>query len=176
MSVVQLNTEFPGSEWKRAFADELIRRVPDINPDKADELFTMGADRVIMAASGEDLPKALEGENPSIVVDGVAGNFVSALIDSLAPNGRYVNYGTSGGTAVTLDMRTLYRKGISLSGYTGLLETSRDDAFAALFDAVRSGKLTVPIDAVLPLAEAGAAHARILAKGVRGKILLDVRG
>lgn len=38
MSVVQLNTEFPGSEWKRAFADELIRRVPDINPDKADEL------------------------------------------------------------------------------------------------------------------------------------------
>jgi NADPH:quinone reductase len=145
------------------------------NPDKADELFDLGADRVIVASGGDDLPKALDGETPNIVVDGVAGNFVTPLIECLAPNGRYVNYGTSGGTAVAFDMRTLYRKGITLSGYTGFLEVSRDDAFEALFDALRSGQLRVPIDAVLPLAEAGAAHARILAKGVRGKLLLDVQ-
>ena len=71
-------------------------------------------------------------------------------------------------------MRTLYRKGVVLSGYTGLLETNRSDAFDALFDALRSGKLRVPIDCILPLAEAGRAHERILAKNVRGKILLDV--
>lgn len=144
------------------------------NPEKADELFDLGADRVIIARGGDDLPNALEGENPSIVVDGVAGSFVSALLNSLAPGGRYVNYGTSGGTAVNLDMRTLYRKGITLSGYSGLRETDRSDAFDALFDAVRSGKVRVPVDAVLPLAEASAAHGRILAKGVRGKLLLDV--
>ena len=143
---------------------------------KADELFDLGADRVIVAPNGSDLPKALEGENPSVVVDGVAGNFVGALIDCLGVGGRYVNYGTSGGTAVSFDMRTLYRKGVVLSGYTGLQETSRDDAFAALFDALRSGHLRVPVDAVLPLAEAGAAHAKVLDKGVQGKILLDVQG
>lgn len=144
------------------------------NAEKADELFDLGADRVIVASSGEDLASALGGENPSIVVDGIAGSFVSALIDSLAPGGRYVNYGTSGGTAVNFDMRTLYRKGVTLSGYSGLRETDRSDAFDALFDAVRSGKMRVPVDAVLPLAEANAAHARILAKSVRGKLLLDV--
>ena len=144
------------------------------NAEKADELFDLGADRVIVAGTGDGLPNALGGESPSIVVDGLAGSFVSALIDSLAPGGRYVNYGTSGGTAVNFDMRTLYRKGITLSGYSGLRETDRSDAFAALFDAVRSGKLRVPVDAVLPLADANAAHARILAKGVRGKLLLDV--
>ena len=144
------------------------------NVDKADELFDLGADRVIVATGGDDIGRALEGEQPTVVVDGVAGTFVSALIDCLAPNGRYVNYGTSGGTAVSIDMRVLYRKGITLCGYTGLLETNRTDAFDALFDALRSGKLRVPIDAVLPLNEAGAAHARILAKGVRGKILLNV--
>lgn len=145
------------------------------NSDKADELFDLGADRVIVASGGDELPKALEGESPTVVVDGVAGSFVTTLLDCLGPNGRYVNYGTSGGTAVNFDMRALYRKGITLCGYTGFLETSRTDAFAALFDAIRSGKLRVPIDAVLPLTEAGTAHERILAKGVRGKLLLDVR-
>lgn len=142
--------------------------------DKADELLGLGADRVIVARGGGDLPKALDGESPTVIVDGVAGSFVSALIDALASNGRYVNYGTSGGTAVNFDMRTLYRKGVVLSGYTGLLETNRSDAFDALFDAVRSGKLRVPIDCILPLAEAGRAHDRILSKDVRGKILLEV--
>jgi NADPH:quinone reductase len=145
------------------------------NAEKADELFDLGADRVIVAADGDALPKALEGETPSVIVDGVAGSFVPSLIDSLAPDGRYVNYGTSGGTAVHFDMRTLYRKGVTLTGYTGLRETSRADAFAALFDAITSGHLRIVIDEILPLAKAGEAHTRILDRKVVGKILLDVR-
>jgi NADPH:quinone reductase len=145
------------------------------NAAKADELFDLGADRVIVAANGDALPKALEGEAPTVVVDGVAGSFVSALIDCLGPEGRYVNYGTSGGTAVNFDMRTLYRKGVTLTGYTGLRETSRADAFTALFEAVASGHLRSVIDDVLPLAKAGEAHTRILDRKVIGKILLDVR-
>ncbi len=145
------------------------------NADKADELFDLGADRVIVAADGTALPKALDGEAPSVVVDGVAGSFVPFLIDSLGPDGRYVNYGTSGGTSVNFDMRTLYRKGITLTGYTGLREASKADAFAALFEAIRSGHLRIVIDEVLPLAKAGEAHARILDRKVIGKILLDVR-
>lgn len=38
MTILQLNTEFAGAEWKRMFAEELIRRIPDINPDAADEV------------------------------------------------------------------------------------------------------------------------------------------
>lgn len=145
------------------------------NPQKADELFDLGADRVIVARDGASLPAALGGEAPTLVVDGVAGTFVPTLVEVLAPDGRYVNYGTSGGTVVSFDMRTLYRKGIVLTGYTGLRELSKDDAFEALFDAVRSGHLRSPIDSVLPLAEAGRAHARILDRTVVGKMLLNVR-
>lgn len=145
------------------------------NAEKADELFDLGADRVIVAADGPALPAALDGEAPTVVVDGVAGSFVPTLVDVLAPDGRYVNYGTSGGTAVSFDMRTLYRKGVVLTGYTGLRETSKDDAFTALFDAVRSGHLRIPIDSVLPLADAGLAHQRILDRKVVGKMLLNVR-
>jgi hypothetical protein len=38
MTLLQLNTEFVGAQWKRVFAEELIRRIPDINPDSADEV------------------------------------------------------------------------------------------------------------------------------------------
>jgi hypothetical protein len=38
MNVLVLNTEFPSSAWRRAFADALIRLRPDLNPDVADEL------------------------------------------------------------------------------------------------------------------------------------------
>ena len=145
------------------------------SPAKADELFDLGADRVIVAADGAALPPALAGEAPTLVVDGVAGSFVATLVDVLAPDGRYVNYGTSGGTSVSFDMRTLYRKGITLTGYTGLRETSKDDAFDALFDAIRSGHLRTVIDSVLPLDEAAHAHARILDRKVVGKMLLNVR-
>ncbi len=38
MPILQLNTAFAGAEWKRAFSEDLIRRLPDINPDAADEV------------------------------------------------------------------------------------------------------------------------------------------
>ena len=38
MTLLHLNTEFAGAQWKRVFAEELIRRLPDINPDAADEV------------------------------------------------------------------------------------------------------------------------------------------
>jgi len=38
MNVLVLNTEFPSSPWRRAFADALIRLRPELNPDAADEL------------------------------------------------------------------------------------------------------------------------------------------
>jgi hypothetical protein len=38
MNVFVLNAQFPGSAWRRSFADALIRLRPDMNPDAADEL------------------------------------------------------------------------------------------------------------------------------------------
>jgi hypothetical protein len=38
MSVVTVRKFFARSEWRRAFADTLIKLRPDMNPDAADEL------------------------------------------------------------------------------------------------------------------------------------------
>jgi NADPH:quinone reductase len=131
--------------------------------------------KAIVAASGAELAAALDGLAPTVVIEGIGGDFTGACVDVVAPGARIVNFGTSAGTAVGFDMRTFYRKGTRLLGYGGLLLTppQRDRAFAALFADVANGSLQVPIDDVLPLAQANDAHQRILNKQVEGKLLLD---
>jgi NADPH:quinone reductase len=131
--------------------------------------------RAIVAASGAELAAALGSVAPTVIVEGLGGDFTRACVDVVGPGARIANFGTSAGTAVDFDMRTFYRKGTRLLGYGGLLLTppQRDRAFAALFEYVKAGKLQLNIDGVLPLADAGEAHRRILAKQVEGKLLLD---
>lgn len=130
---------------------------------------------VAVAADASELLGALAGVAPTVVIDGLGGAFTGACINAMAPGGRIVNFGTSSDTAVAFDMRTFYRKGTRLLGYGGLLLTpeQRDKAYASLFADIAAGKLQVPIDGVLPLAQASEAHRRILDKQVEGKLLLD---
>jgi NADPH:quinone reductase len=130
---------------------------------------------VVVAADAGEIASALGGVAPTVVIDGLGGAFTGACINAMAPGGRIVNFGTSSDTAVAFDMRTFYRKGTRLLGYGGLLLTpdQRDRAYASLFADIAAGTLRVPIDGVLPLAQAGEAHRRILDKEVEGKLLLD---
>ncbi len=144
------------------------------SPAKAAEIEALGAEPLI-AADGAELRARLGARQPSLVVEGLGGDFTGACVEAVAAGGRIVNFGTSAGTAVGFDMRTFYRKGTRLLGYGGLLLTAehRAAAFRSLFADVASGALRVPIDTVLPLGEAAEAHRRILAREVEGKLLLD---
>jgi NADPH:quinone reductase len=132
---------------------------------------------VLVAADGDSLVSALGDRKISVVIDGLGGTFTAAAINCMSPFGRLVNYGTSAGVDVTLQMRNLYRNGISLFGYTGLLLTGEERAATLdlLFAEVAAGRLHIAIDEVLPLSAAGEAHQRILSKSVEGKLVLDVR-
>ena len=143
---------------------------------KAGAVEATGAE-VIVAADGNALVAAIGDRKVSVVIDGLGGTFSGAAISVMAPFGRLVSYGTSAGVDVTLQMRNLYRNGITLMGYTGLLlkPDERTAALDELFAGLASGNITIAIDEVLPLSEAGEAHRRILAKEVVGKLVLDVR-
>lgn len=146
------------------------------NLDKSAGVLTLGAERAVVAADGAALEVALAGTKPTVVIDGLGGTFTAAAIASMAPFGRLVNYGTSAGVEVTLNMRNLYRNGITVHGYTGLLTSpqQRADALAVLFADVTAGRVRSSVDGVLPLASAGEAHRRILQREVQGKLVLDV--
>ena len=146
------------------------------NQAKAAGILANGASAAIVCHA-DSLAESLMGFVPTLVLDALGGPWTDAAIAALDFEGRLVSYGTSADEMVTLNMRGLYRKGITLKGYTGLRETAEQQAeiLQHLLAEIAAGQLRVPIDAVLPLSGAAEAHARILAKSVEGKIVLNCR-
>lgn len=145
--------------------------------DKAEFVERQGADRALVAAP-EQLGKAVAELQPTVVFDPLADGFVAPALEALCPHGRYVVFGTSAGPDVQFNMQTLYRKGIALLGYAGLLlgAEERRAGLEQALAALRAGDLKVAIDDVLPLEEVNEAFERIARRRVRGKLLLGMAG
>lgn len=143
------------------------------SPDKVGFLEELGVDRAVVAGT-EDLARATAELEPTVVVDPLAGPFTPAAVEALAPFGRLVLFGASAGPRAELDLRTLYRKAVQLLTYSGTIEPQdrNREALVQVLEAARRGEVRVPVDAVLPLAQAAEAHRRIRERRVRGKLLL----
>lgn len=112
-------------------------------------------------------------------IDVVFDSVGSTLLDSLRAariGGHVVFYGMAGGDPAPVDPRLLMDGSKTLTGgdLWNVLRTATDrrTRSAELFDAVRSGKLKVNIDARYPLSEGAAAHAHLESRRALGKVLL----
>ena len=144
------------------------------SPSKADGIIANGADNVVVGSAGA-LESEIETFAPTVILDALGGPFTDAAIAGIAPKGRLVVYGTSNDERVSINLRRLYRKGVTLLGYSGLVETADEqrEYLDTLLAMMAAGSLHVPVGEVLPLSAAADAHARILARSVEGKIVLD---
>lgn len=144
------------------------------SPGKVDGITANGADNVIVAGADE-IEAAVAGYEPSVILDSLGGPYTDAAVASIANKGRLVVFGTSNDQMVTINLRRLYRKGVSLLGYSGLTDTAEDQhgAMDVLLGMMAAGSLRIPVGDVLPLADAAEAHARIIERRVEGKLLLD---
>jgi NADPH:quinone reductase len=138
-------------------------------------LAARGADHVVVAGAGE-LAAATTGFAPTVVIDPLGGGFTGASIEALAPHGRLVILGTSAGPTGELPLQSLYRKGLTVLGYGGLIEPDEvlAKALEAALQALADGRFEVAVEAVLPLAEVNDAFSRLASRGARGKLVLDV--
>jgi NADPH:quinone reductase-like Zn-dependent oxidoreductase len=84
--------------------------------EKIEQVRAIGADRVI--SRDEDIVRALGDNSVDLVVDNVAGAAFSAMLKVLRPGGKYASSGAIGGPLVSLDMRSLYLKDLTLIGCT----------------------------------------------------------
>ncbi len=144
------------------------------SPHKAAGIIANGADNVVVASAGA-LESAIEDYRATVILDALGGPFTDAAIAGIANKGRLVVYGTSNDERVTINLRRLYRKGVTLLGYSGLVDTPEEqrESLDTLLAMMTAGALHVPIGEVLPLSAAADALARILDRGVEGKIVLD---
>jgi NADPH2:quinone reductase len=143
--------------------------------DKAEAIRRHGAHEVVVAdASG--LAGALADYVPTVVIDGLGGGFTPAALASMAPHGRLVLFGTSAGSTATMELRPLYRKGVTILGYGGLMLTDaeRRSGLTEALSALADGRMRIPIDRVLPLESVNDAFRLLGDRALTGKIVLDL--
>lgn len=127
---------------------------------------SLGADRVV--ARDDDLVAALGENTVDLVVDNVAGPGFGDMLKLLKPGGRYVSSGAIAGPLVTLDLRTLYLKNLTLLGCTAWDEP----VFANLVGYIERGELRPLVAQSFALAQIAQAQRAFLDKAHVGKFVL----
>jgi NADPH2:quinone reductase len=150
---------------------------------KCDAARALGADVAINYRTEDFVArvKAMTGDQGAhLCLDMVAGEYTQRNLDCLGEGGRLVTIAVLGGAQATINMAGLMVRRQTITGST---LRGRSDAFKALladeiartvWPLVEDGKLRPAMDRTFPLAEAGAAQARMEAGDHVGKIVLEV--
>ena len=151
--------------------------------EKCARLEALGATRAFNYRE-EDFEAALEaaGEKAAmdVILDMVGGDYVQKNLNVAAPEGRLVSIAFIRGAKAELNLAPLLLKRLTLTGSTlraqSFAQKARmvEELRASVYPQLDSGAVRPVIDSEFPLAEAGAAHARMQSGDHMGKILLAV--
>jgi len=134
--------------------------------DKLDQVAGLGADRTV--ARGQDPVATLGEQSVDVVLDTVGGDGVQGLLELLRRGGRFATCGAIAGPIVSLDLRTVYLKGLTLVGCT----TWDAPVFGNLISYVERGEIRPVLAQTFPLDEIVEAQKAFLAKRHVGKLVL----
>jgi len=115
-----------------------------------------------------DLVAVLGRESVDVVIDVVGGPSFPGLMDVLRRGARYAVAGAIAGPLVSLDLRTLYLKDLTLFGCT----IPEAGLFRELANMLELGRWRPVVSATFPMARMAAAQSVFLEKRHTGKIVL----
>ncbi len=133
---------------------------------KRDQVASIGADRVV--ERGSDLVALLGAESVDVVVDNVAGPAFPQMLKVLKRGGRYTSSGAIAGPMVSLDMRDMYLKDISLIGCTAWDEP----VFPDLVSYIEKGEIRPLLAKTYPLEKIAEAQQDFMKKEHFGNFVL----
>ena len=165
----------------KAFGIEVIATAG--SEEKCQAIRDLGGDLAINYKTQdfvEEVKAFTDGRGVDVVLDMVSGEYVARNIECLAEDGRHVTIAVLGGLKAEINMATVMRKRISLTGST--LRPRSDEFKALLADEIYNyawplfgdGTIAPVMDQVFALADAGDAHARMEGGDHIGKIVLRV--
>jgi NADPH2:quinone reductase len=149
--------------------------------DKAELARQAGADEVLFAADFKDAAaKATQGRGVDLVVDPVGGERFTDSLRSLAPEGRLLVIGFTGGEIPTVKVNRLLLNNISVVGVGwGAFWLRHADhprqQWETLLPHVRSGAVRPLLGATYPLEQVSEALRDLEERRAQGKIVLEVR-
>ncbi len=161
------------------------------SPDKLDAARTMGADATVLyprmfddvaqaRAFTQAVRTACGGEGADVIVDPVGGGYAEPAFRSIAPQGRYLVVGFPAGIpAIALNLVLL--KAAQIIGVFWGAYMARDPQAGArdmrvLLDLYAAGRIKPRVRERYGLEQGGEAIARLGARDVSGKIVVDVIG
>ena len=125
----------------------------------------------------DEVLRLTEGAGADLVLDSVAGRLTEANLRCLADFGRIVSFGQASGEPGKVTTDLLYRRNLSLLGYSsGHYRKTRPEflrpAADVVLDHLSTGALRTFVSATFPLAEAAEAHRLVESRRSHGKVLL----
>ena len=164
-------------QWAKALRVNVIGVVS--TQAKADIALANGAAHVVIGL--DKLPSEIKritgGAMVPVVYDSVGRDSFSASIESLAPLGMMVSFGSASGPVPPVDLGMLNAKGSLFITRPGLATyTSKradlERGAAELFEVVQSGAVSIKVNQVFPLSEAADAHRALEARQTTGSTVL----
>ena len=149
--------------------------------DKGDVARAAGATDVVLADGFKDAVKELTGgRGVDIVVDPVGGDRFTDSLRSLAPGGRLLVVGFTGGEIPTVKVNRLLLNnvdavGVGWGAWAGTHPGYLAEQWAELEPLLASGAVSAPQPVVYPLERAGEAIASLEDRTARGKVVVAVR-
>jgi NADPH2:quinone reductase len=142
------------------------------SPDRRDDVAALGATHVVD-------PSAVAAYGPyDVVLELVGAESLDAVFPHLAVGARVVVIGVGSGATISLNLFSLMATRSRLSGSTLRSRSLEEKAVLAgamakhVLPLLESGRLTVPVCATVPMAEAESAYARFEAGSKLGKVVL----
>lgn len=142
-----------------------------------------GADLVIDRSQEDFVAAAMaftRGRGVDLVIDSLGADILPRSFDALRPFGRVIDLGEAAGYPDFAVRPTLYRRSTSYAGFElfhaepGSRRWRRGERYVV--DALSRGRLEVPIEGRYPMERCADMHRRLEARGVSGKLLLEVAG
>ncbi len=167
-------------QWLNALGANVIGTVG--SADKAELALQHGCHHVILYRDEDVVTRVREitaGYGVDVVYDSVGKDTFQDSLDVLRPRGMLVSFGNASGAVDPFEPLILSQKGSlfltrpTLGHYYSDPEEFRDGC-EAVFDAVLSGSVTVPVQQTMPLREAARAHAQLQARETTGATVFTV--
>lgn len=141
--------------------------------EKAELASRLGAEEVILYREVDflqEVRRLTAKRGVDVVIEHVGAETFDRSVRSLARGGRLVTCGATTGAEVSINLRMIFFKQLSILGSTmGSLAELRE-----IMEHVRAGKLRPVVGRILPLHQVAEAHRLLEERAVAGKVVLTV--